>query len=205
MIPTLSTLRRASAEPPPAVAPHQRRRHRAVVKPSHELGSGSPRLRLPAAVVLPLIDTVLIVLAYHHAAGLAQAGSGAVRAVLGRLSGRDVAACRPGVCAAKRCSHAGLRAGGGRPPHVKSHEHQVQSDTAPDRRTMIAWLSGDRGPAAFHREPVSRPAPLREGLWSPICPHASRQRRPTWDSCNVAISLEHSIIRTFAASWVKQR
>lgn len=59
---------------------------------------------------------------------------------------------------------------------------------------MIAWLSGDRGPATFHREPVSRAAPLREGLWSPIYPHTLRQCRPTYDSCNVAISFEHSII-----------
>ena len=70
---------------------------------------------------------------------------------------------------------------------------------------MIAWLSGDPGPATFRREPVSWPAHLREGLWSPIYPHGLRQRRPTYDSCNVAIPFEHSIIRTFSSSCVKQR
>ena len=47
---------------------------------------------------------------------------------------------------------------GRRPATRQSHEQQVQSDTAPGRRTMITWLSGDRGPATFHREPVRRPS-----------------------------------------------
>jgi hypothetical protein len=44
----------------------------AAVKPANDVGSGSNRLRLWAAIVLPPVGAAVALLALHHAAGLAQ-------------------------------------------------------------------------------------------------------------------------------------
>src|SRR5262245_25765446 len=85
----------------------------AVVKPSKNVGSGSQRLRVVAAIVLPPVGATVALLALHHAAGLAQPDQAQFGLLwAGFLCGMlpvVVLACSPGINGMTRtCALVGI-------------------------------------------------------------------------------------------------
>ena len=148
----LETLARAGTEPPvmPTVSTVPRA---AVVKPSH-VGSAVQRLRLLAAAVLPPAGATLILLAYHHAAGLAEPDHAQFAlfwaGFLGGMLPLIALACATRVDRMTRtCALAGIGLFGMVPKLLRTPWPVGSDEFIHLRQTLETFLHGDVGHVSY--------------------------------------------------------
>jgi hypothetical protein len=135
----------------------------AVVEPSHDLGSGSQRLRLLAATVLPPAGATLMLLAYHHAAGLAEPDQAQFAlywaGFLGGMLPLVALACTTGSDGVTRtCALAGIGLFG-MVPHLLHTPWPLSSDEFTHlRQSLETFLNGDVGHVS-HLQHLSKEFP----------------------------------------------
>ncbi len=189
---TLSPPRGASAEPPPAVARGQRRRPRAAVKVFHELASGYQRLRPPAAVVLPPLGAVLILLSYHHAAELSQADQAQFALFwAGFLGGMlplvELACAARSDALTRACALAGIGLFGMVPFLLRKPWPLDYDEFAHLRQALETFLNGDVGHPS-QLQPITEVFP---GLHQAVHAFARLTGLPLWDTGTIVIALAH--------------
>ncbi|MCR8692913.1 hypothetical protein NWP13_10275 [Rhodococcus pyridinivorans] len=163
------------------------------MKPSDGTGSGSQRLRVVAAVVLPPIAAVLVLVAYHHAAGLAAPDQ--LQFALywtGFLSGMlplVVLACSSRTGDVTRtCALAGIGLFGMVPRLLRTPVGPMGSDEFVHlRQTIEAFLNGDVGHSSY----LSQITKEFTGLHQVVNAFARLTGVPVWHAGMAVIVLAH--------------
>jgi hypothetical protein len=164
----------------------------AVVKPSNDVGSASQRRRVFAAAVLPPVGAVLIVLSYHHAAGLAEPDDTQFALYwLGFLGGMlplVALACSTGISGvARACALAGIGLMGNIRGLRLPAGPMGNDEFAHMRQVIETYLHGDVG----H---VSQLLPISEyfpGLHQTIGAFARLTGSPLWLAALAVVALAH--------------
>jgi hypothetical protein len=163
-----------------------------VVKPSHDLGSGSQRLRLHLAVILPPAGAVLILLAYHHAAGLAEPDQAQFAlywaGFLGGMLPLVALACTTRCDVTRTCALAGIGLFGMVVKWLRSPAGPLGNDEfAHLRETMELFLNG-RLRHDSYLLPIAREFP---GLHLAISAFARLTGVPLWQAGEIVILVAH--------------
>jgi uncharacterized membrane protein YidH (DUF202 family) len=168
----------------------------AVVKPSNNVGSGSLRLRLFAAAVLPPVGAVVILLALHHAAELAEADHAQFALFwAGLLCGMlplVALACSTGINGVTRtCALVGIGLFGMVPRLLRLPAGPMgpigNDEFAHMRQALETYLSGDVGHAS-QLLPISQHFP---GLHQTISAFARLMGSPLWPPALTVVALAH--------------
>jgi hypothetical protein len=182
----------------------------AVVKSSHDLGYGSPRLRLLAAVVLPPVGATLILLAYHHAAGLAVSDQAQFALywagfLCGMLPLVALACSTQSDGVTRTCALAGIGLFGMVPTLLRTLAGPLDSDEFSHlRQTIETFLHGDVGHVSYLL-PITKEFP---GLHQTVGALARLTGLPLWSAGTTVIVLAHvlsvlavyQLVRAFGVS-----
>ena len=165
----------------------------AVVKPSNNVGSGSQRLRLFAAAVLPPVGATVILLALHHAAGLAEADHAQFALFwAGLLCGMlplVALACSTGINGVTRtCALTGIGLFGMVPRLLRSPAGPIGNDEFIHmRQALETYLHGDVGHVS-QALPISQHFP---GLHQTVSAFARLTGSPLWLAALTVVALAH--------------